>query len=247
MDYKLIIGERQIEGLQRKLGASTWPELMQHDKLVNACWPNLYTDFLDIQFALFDYEKLVGIGNMMYINWEQPFNLLPDGGVRWAMEKACQDVNQGIQSNLFVGIQILIEPTYQSRGISYHMVKTMQNIAASRGVAHVAVPVRPTLKSRFPLIPMDAYINWNKKDGLPFDPWLRVHLKLGGKIVAICHESMFMEGTVSEWEDWSDSKFPGSGQFTVEQALSPITIDLEKNKGTYVEPNVWIIHEKEGS
>ena len=105
MNYRLIIGESQIEDLQRKLGASTWPELMQHDKLVNGCWPNLYTDFLDIQFALFDDEKLVGIGNMMHLNWQEPFEKLPDGGSDGPWKKLVRIFNKGLRQIYLLGFK----------------------------------------------------------------------------------------------------------------------------------------------
>jgi GNAT superfamily N-acetyltransferase len=242
MNEKLLIGDIRIQELQRNLGANTWPELIQHDEQVNYYWPHLYDEFLDVQFALFDDEKLVGIGNAMHLNWQQPFEELPEGGVRWAMKKATREAKKEQSSNLLVAMQILIEQAYRNQGMSYKMVNIMKQVASAQGIDHVALPVRPTLKSKFPLIPMEEYITWVKSDGLPFDPWLRVHLKLGGKIVSVCSRSMYMEGTPLEWEEWSGMQFPGSGQYIVDRALNPITIDLQSNIGTYVEPNVWVIH-----
>jgi hypothetical protein len=37
-------------------------------------------------------------------------------------------------------------------------------------------------------------------------------------------------------------KFPQSGQYVVKGALNPITMDVEKDRGIYVEPNVWLVH-----
>ncbi len=38
-------------------------------------------------------------------------------------------------------------------------------------------------------------------------------------------------------------KFPESGWYVVEGALCPIRIDMEKDLGVYIEPNVWVSHE----
>ena len=38
-------------------------------------------------------------------------------------------------------------------------------------------------------------------------------------------------------------KFPQSGRYIIEGALNPIEIDIEKDEGVYIEPNVWIVHE----
>lgn len=119
----------------------------------------------------------------------------------------------------------------------------MKDIAKTNGFDNIALPVRPTLKYKYPLIPIDEYIKWQSKDGLPFDPWLRVHIKAGGKIVGICNKSMDISGSVVDWEKWTGLKFSGSGDYIIDKALIPVNIDKEKNIGKYIEPNVWVIHE----
>jgi hypothetical protein len=245
MNYEIIIGESRISELQKTLGSQTWPEFMQHDSIVNKYWSSLYTDFLNFQFALFDNQEIVGIGNTVHLNWQKPFVELPESGLDWAMEKASDDFKRGINSNLLIGAQILINGKYQSHGISYEMLKVMKEIAKTNGIDNIALPVRPTLKSHYPLIPMDDYINWQNKDGLPFDPWLRVHIKAGGKIIGICKKSMDISGPVSEWEKWTGMTFPGSGDYIIDNALIPVNIDKEKEIGKYIEPNIWIIHKIE--
>ncbi len=121
----------------------------------------------------------------------------------------------------------------------------MKEIAKSNGIKNVALPVRPTLKWQFPLIPIDEYINWENSEGLPYDPWIRVHKRAGGEIIGICERSMEISGSVSEWESWTCLRFPASGDYIVDKALVPIKIDRENNTGTYFEPNVWIVHKTE--
>ncbi|MBE9511729.1 MAG: hypothetical protein IMY71_12700, partial [Bacteroidetes bacterium] len=55
----------------------------------------------------------------------------------------------------------------------------------TNGIDNIAFPIRPTLKCHYPLIPMDDYINWQNKDGLPFDPWLRVHIGYSGDVAPL--------------------------------------------------------------
>jgi len=225
------------------LGYRTWPEFMQHDRIVNKYWPDLYTGFLKFQFALFGKHEIVGIGNTVPLNWQRPFSELPDTGLDWAMEKASNDFQPRLKPDLLIGVQILINPKFQSHGISYEMLRIMKDIAKSNGIDNLALPVRPTLKSDYPLIPVEKYINWQNKNNLPFDPWIRVHIKAGGKIIGICNKSMIISGTVSEWEKWTGSVFPDSGDYIVNNALIPINVDKNNDTGTYIEPNVWIIHE----
>jgi hypothetical protein len=42
---------------------------------------------------------------------------------------------------------------------------------------------------------------------LPFDPWLRKHVRLGGTIAKVALSSMFIQGTVAEWQDWTGIDF----------------------------------------
>jgi hypothetical protein len=242
MHYKTVIGDSKIREFQLDLGSVMWPEFMQHDTIVNKNWPKLYSDFLNCQFALFDNEKLVGIGNAVHLNWRKPFEDLPVAGLDWAMEKAIDDFRIGIDSNLLIGVQILINSEYQSRGVSYQMLDIMKQVANANGLEHIALPVRPTLKYKYPLIPMDEYMNWENDEGLPFDPWLRVHIKSGGEIAKICENSMVISGSISEWEEWTGLRFCASGDYVVDKALTPIKVDKTNNIGKYIEPNVWILH-----
>jgi hypothetical protein len=90
---------------------------------------------------------------------------------------------------------------------------------------------------------MESYVTWTTPEGLPFDPWLRVHVRLGGKILAVCHESMRITGTVRQWEAWTGMRLPESGTYVVPEGLVPVQIDRERDQGVYVEPNVWVHHD----
>ena len=89
---------------------------------------------------------------------------------------------------------------------------------------------------------MEEYVAWTNPDMEPFDPWIRVHIKSGGSLVSVCSESMTIRGSVQDWEEWTGLEFHSSGEYIVAHALCPVSIDLEKNMGTYIEPNVWMIH-----
>ena len=92
---------------------------------------------------------------------------------------------------------------------------------------------------------MQRYIRWTRPDGLPFDPWIRVHKRLGARIIKVASRSMEITGTIAEWEEWAQMQFPESGSYTVPGALAPIEIDTENDLGTYIEPNVWMYHTSE--
>jgi len=91
---------------------------------------------------------------------------------------------------------------------------------------------------------MERYIRWTREDGLPFDPWIRTHVRLGARIVRVAPRSMVTRGTVAEWEEWTEMSFPESGPYVVPGAMAPLEIDVEADLGIYVEPNCWVVHQR---
>jgi hypothetical protein len=53
---------------------------------------------------------------------------------------------------------------------------------------------------------------------------------------------MRVPGTVAQWEHWAGMKFPESGSYTVPGALTPVTVDRDRDLAEYIEPNVWTVH-----
>jgi hypothetical protein len=118
----------------------------------------------------------------------------------------------------------------------------MRYRAAQANLAALIAPVRPVWKSQYPLTPMNHYMRWTQADGAPFDPWLRTHCRLGARLIKVADPSMLIEGTIADWEDWTKLHFPESGDYIIPGALNPITIDVDHNRGMYIEPNVWMQH-----
>lgn len=124
------------------------------------------------------------------------------------------------------------------------MVDALRSLAAGRGLRALIACVRPTAKALYPLVPIEAYAAWRRADGLPFDPWLRVHVRAGGRIVRASPRSMTIEGSIGEWRGWTGLEFPVPGPFVVEGALQPVEVDLEADRAVYFDPNVWVVHER---
>jgi hypothetical protein len=140
---------------------------------------------------------------------------------------------------------VAIAPNHQGKGLSTKMLKAMKALGQRHRFEMLVIPVRPNLKSRYPLIPIERYITWRRGDGRPFDTWLRSHTSVGADIVGPCLRSTLIEGTVSEWEEWAKMEFPDSGSYVVPGALVPVEIDRMLDRGVYLEPNVWVRHPME--
>lgn len=230
-----------------EIAEASWLEFMLHDSVADENWHELFDRFSEYQFALLDTEKnrMAAMGNSLPFCWDHPLEDLPEGGWDWVFMKAIEDHEAGREPNIQSAIQIAIHPEYQNQRLSSIMVKAMRGIAKSKGFENLVAPVRPSQKSRYPLTSIDDYIRWTNEEGLPFDAWLRVHARLGARILKPCHEAMTIRGTRAEWEQWTGLKFPQSGEYCVPGALKPIQIDLERDLGAYIEPNVWMVHEIE--
>src|SRR5690606_13153310 len=119
----------------------------------------------------------------------------------------------------------------------------VRGVTKSQGLPALIIPIRPSEKSRYPLTSLDDYVTWETPDGFPVDPWLRVHVRAGARIIKVCHRSKTIRGSLEEWERWTGMRFPQSGRYIIPGALDPIEVDVEKDEGVYIEPNVWIVHE----
>ena len=104
------------------------------------------------------------------------------------------------------------------------------------------MPVRPTLKARYPLTPMTDFLRWTREDGLHLDPWIRTHQRLGADILAAAPRSMVVSGTIAQWEQWTGMAFPQTGRYVVPGALDLVHIDCERDLGLYEECNAWMQH-----
>jgi hypothetical protein len=122
------------------------------------------------------------------------------------------------------------------------MLDVMAEVARDACLGDLIAPVRPSLKDRYPITPIEQYVSWTRENGEPFDPWIRIHTRRGGQIVKPIPHSMRITGTVAEWEEWTGMRFPGDGQYTFPAGLAPVEIDHRRDRGSYWEPNVWIVH-----
>jgi GNAT superfamily N-acetyltransferase len=208
-----------------------WPELLFHDALSNAYWHRLYDDRPEFQFALVDEDRVLAEGNS-----------LPVAGMPLGWRDAFPNAfDSGLEPDRLCAIQILVDPDLHGQGLSRPMLEHMLGLAHEHGWELVA-PVRPTLKHRYPLTPIERYVEWRRGDGQLFDPWLRAHERVGADLLGVAPDSMVIEASVDELEQWCGLAFPESGSYVVDGALVPVEIDLERDRGSYREPNVWMRH-----
>jgi len=138
---------------------------------------------------------------------------------------------------------IMIPRALQGRGLSRDALAGMLAIAREHSLDALIAPVRPSWKERYPLTPIAEYAEWRRDDGLLFDPWMRVHERLGASVLKPEPESLRITGSVAEWEEWTRMQFPASGDYWFPGGLATLNVDREADRGAYWEPNVWMRHE----
>jgi GNAT superfamily N-acetyltransferase len=219
----------------------TFPEFMHHDAAVNRHWSALFADFPRFQVAVCDGEKIVAAGHCIPVFWDGTVEGLP-AGLDEVLERGVEGLALGRFPTAVSALLAIVPEAYRGRGLSSVVLTAMKGMAAEHGLDALIAPVRPTLKDRYPLTPMERYVRWEQAEGLPFDPWLRVHRRLGGEFLRVAPRSMVITGTISEWEEWTGMRFPESDAYFVPGALQPVVMDLERDLGSYEEPNVWMRH-----
>jgi hypothetical protein len=65
---------------------------------------------------------------------------------------------------------------------------------------------------------------------------------MGAEVLATAPRSQTMTGTVAQWEAWTGMRLPATGAYVIPGGLAPLEVDLDRDLGTYVEPNVWVRH-----
>jgi GNAT superfamily N-acetyltransferase len=226
-----------------ELTADVWPEYNKHGAVPLRYWPRLNEVFPDFQYILYDADAddVMAEGHSLPLAWDGTAEGLP-AGIDAAMPAAFELHEAGGEATTLCAMAIEIPPRRQQQGLSRTMVAAMAQIAADHGLGDLIAPVRPNEKERYPLTPIERYAFWTRDDGLPFDPWMRVHTRMGGEILRPEPRSLYIEGSVGEWEAWTEMVFPESGEYVFPRGLAPVRIDRERDVGRYWEPNVWMRH-----
>lgn len=241
MEYKVYTGLERPDMFEIQSGID-WPEFILHDPVSDRYWEGLFEKFSAYQFALFRGDEMVGCANSIPLSMDIDAMEYNDRGWDWALEKGFKDLASQKTATVLCGLQIGINNNYKGKGISSLLIDGMRNIALQHQYKALILPIRPTLKHKYPLLDMNEYIHWTNKNGMPYDPWIRAHVKYGAEIVSVCKKAMYIPGTIAEWESWTGLSFQTSGNYIVEGALSAVNVSLEKDLVEYMEPNVWVIH-----
>lgn len=224
--------------------ADTWPEFILHDPVGWSLIGRIVAELPEYVLVATDER-----GEVVARAFSVPLALrargaaeLPDGGWDQVMLWAFSDLRHGKPADTVSAIEITVRTDLQGRGISGRMLAAMRDNARERGFDEVVAPVRPSAKHSEQAALIDEYAHRKRDDGLPHDPWLRVHVRAGGVIEKVAHASMTVSGSVAQWREWTGLPFDTEGPVEVPHALVPVHCVPDRGYAVYVEPNVWVRH-----
>ncbi len=216
----------------------TLPEYNNHGDVLNEYWSRLTDERPDFQFHLVaDDDEILARARSIPVRWSGTIEDLP-AGIEGAIARGFDEAG----ANVLCALVIMVPRDLQGRGVSAMTVRAMSEIACRHNLASLIAPVRPSWKERYPLVPIERYAQWRRPDGLLFDPWMRVHERLGATVLKPEPQSLRITGTVNEWETWTEMSFPESGDYWFPGGLALLHIDRAEDSGRYWEPNVWMHH-----
>jgi hypothetical protein len=223
----------------RSVFQGVWPEYNNHGNHTGRYFGALVPRHARLQVLLYDRETdcLVARGRTIPFAWDGSLEDLP-GGIDAVGLRAIDDLSP---PTALSALAAEVVADRQGRGLSRLVIEAMATAARRADLAPLLAPVRPSRKDRYPLTPIDRYAAWRRPDGLPFDPWLRVHARLGATMLRTEPKSLQIEASVAEWERWTEMTFPEDGEYVFPSGLAPLVV--RAGAGAYWEPNVWMLHD----
>ncbi len=222
---------------------STWPAFMLNDPVGNRLFPLVPEMFPEYQLlALDELSRVIGRIVAAPFHWGGSEEELPIRGWDAILERVVAECGRGCPATAVSLLEARVAPPSSGTGAERLLLSAARKNVRRCGIADLFGPVRPSAKSSQPRTPMRDYVAQIREDGLPEDPWLRVHARLGGRVIKICPLSMVVPGSLSQWREWTGLAFDLPGPTEVPGALTPVHVSLDDDYAVYVEPNVWIHH-----
>lgn len=223
----------------------TWPEFMLNDPVGRENTGRIVAELPEYVLVATGPEDAV-----VARAFSVPFALHADGrgelpatGWDQTLLWAFSDLRHGRTPDTVSAIEMSVATGTQGRGLAGRMMAAMRSNARAAGFKELVAPARPSAKHLEPDTPMAEYaFRTRETDGLPHDPWLRVHARAGGVVEAIAPASRTISGSLRQWRGWTGQPLDSDGPVAVPAALVPVHCSTRHGYAVYVEPNVWVRH-----
>jgi hypothetical protein len=214
------------------------PEYNQHGDVSGEYFDALIPRYAHLQFVIWDpdAERFIARGRTIPFAWDGTLADLLAGIDAMGLRA----LNDPAPPTALSALAAEVAPDQRRRGVSSLVIGAMADLARTAGLGSLVAPVRPSWKDRYPLIPIEQYATWIREDGLPFDPWLRMHVRMDAVFLRPEPHSMQITGSVADWAHWTSMEFPADGHYVFPGGLAPL--EVRDGVGYYWEPNVWMLH-----
>lgn len=126
--------------------------------------------------------------------------------------------------NALSGLLVNVSEKCRGAAIADALLVNFKSLARQHKLDAVVVPIRPTMKHKFPQTSFEDYYTWTqgkphqsgftwsfdgappRTQSLPFDPWLRKHVLMGARVVKLATKSFTIEATAEKWQEWLGDK-----------------------------------------
>ncbi len=243
MEFHNLAKSSHFKGKIQQVTLDIWPAPLAEALIENSYWQALETLFPETQMLLLDSEEqIIGIANTIPFYWAGALEALPDQGWDWMLQQGIEGKKQNIAPNYLGGLQIGINKGFQGQGYSGIIVNKAKEVCEEMGLNNLVIPVRPSLKHLFPEEEIQEYLQRKKGDHL-YDPWLRTHEKSGAQVLKVCPSSMTIPKPIDTWQKHLNQPIQQSAEYIIPGLLNPVFMDLDKQEGVYLEPNVWVYYQ----
>jgi GNAT superfamily N-acetyltransferase len=243
VDLVRLADRPDLAGAMWALG-DLWPRFMVEDPIGDLYYSRLDANPDHVLLAVTADDRVLAraFGVRFALGEDVGRPELPDDGWDGVIRWAWLDDLAGRTATHLSALEILVAEEARGTGLAGRMLEALRATARAAGLRGYVAPVRPSRKQHEPEVPMSEYAARTRDDGLPQDPWLRLHVRAGGRIVKVCSTAMTITGTIAQWRAWTGLPFDAAGPVVVPGALAPVHADPVHDHAVYVEANVWVEH-----
>jgi len=184
-------------------------------------------------------DRLVAFITAVQLYMDPAQEVLPNDGWNFA----ARAVGLSEKPNCLCLLAANVHPEFRGNGFATLLIERAKSEALKQGFTRLIAPVRPTLKHEFAGISMEDYVAKTTETGEIFDPWIKLHVKSGGRVANICWESVRVQASLRKWREWTGLPLLDSGKYQIDEGLVPLEVSVPRNVATYTEPNVWVRYE----
>jgi hypothetical protein len=146
---------RDLDEQARDAFRAVWPEFMFHDPISSEYIGRVETYFPQYDVLLLDDGQVVAGGWGVPIRWDGTISTLPDG-YDGALASAVTGQESSVPADTLCIMAAAVKADRQGSGLAGKTLTALRDRAVAAGLERVIAPVRPALKSRYPLTPMET-------------------------------------------------------------------------------------------